>query len=91
MGGVVKVFERAVKTVAKEVGVGPGRGPRQPAAPMAPIAPIAPVTPVTGATRAQREAAAARRARRAGRRSLLGGGRLGTGTDGEELQETLGG
>ncbi len=88
MGGVVKVFERAVKTVAKEVGVGPGRGPRQPAAPMAPMAPVA---PVTGATRAQREAAAARRARRAGRRSLLGGGRLGTGTDGEELQETLGG
>lgn len=88
MGGVVNVFERAVKTVAREVGVGPGRGPRQ--APPAPMAPMAPTTPAAGVTRAQREAAAARRARRSGRRGLLGGGRFGTGPGDEELQETLG-
>ena len=72
MGGIAKVF---------------GGGKKSAPAPAPTPVPEPTPAPVQ-AGRGEREAAAARRARRAGRRSLLGGGRLGSGQD--EGQTTLG-
>jgi len=71
MGGIAKIFSGGSK---KKAAPAPAPVPEPEAAPQ-------------GATREQRAQAASLRSRRAGRRSLLGGGRLG---GGEGEQTTLG-
>lgn len=71
MGGIAKIFSGGSK---KKAAPAPVPEPEVEAAPQ-------------GATREQRAQAASLRSRRAGRRSLLGGGRLG---GGEGEQTTLG-